>query len=475
MMRSLFSGVSGLQNHQTRMDVVGNNISNINTTGFKKGRVNFQDMLYQQLAGAARPTEDVGGVNPKEVGLGMSIASIDTIHTQGSLQSTGVGTDLAITGNGFFILKEGANAYYTRAGAFSADEQGNLVNPSNGWFVQGWMAQEVGGTMVLDVSRDTENIMIPTGGKDPARATTTVNFGCNLDKRMPYIPAEGANELDVANGTWTTSIKIYDSFGEEHTLRAQMTRILDTPNDWNVLLAVDPEADEEPGANALAVAAGLGEGGTAAGGATNFTVTFNNDGTLLSVTDAAGNAIGGPDAAGNLLMPVAFNVITAAAGEDGAPVRQEFEMNLGTIGGFTNSMTQFAEKSSTKAFTQDGYTMGYLENFKIDQSGTITGVYTNGTNRTLGQIALASFSNQGGLEKAGETAFVVSSNSGTANIGPSGIAGKGKIIAGTLEMSNVDMAAEFVDMIVTQRGFQANSRTIQTADQLLQELLQLKR
>jgi flagellar hook protein FlgE len=368
-------------------------------------------------------------------------------------------------------LQEGTNAYYTRAGAFSTDEDGSLVNPSNGWFVQGWMAQEVDGTMVLDVSRGTENIVIPVGGKDPARATTTVDFSCNLDKRMPYIPAEGANELDIAAGTWTTSIQIYDSFGEAHTLRAEITRILDTPNDWNVQLSVDPEGD----ADAIAVAAGLGEGGTAAGGPANFTVTFSNGGTLLSVTDAAGNVIGGPDAEGNLLMPTAFNVINAAAGADGAPIRQEFSLNLGRIGGFTNSMTQFAEKSSTKAFTQDGYTMGYLENFKIDSSGSITGVYTNGTNRTLGQIALATFSNQGGLEKAGETAFVVSNNSGDANIGPSGIAGKGKIQSGTLEMSNVDMAAEFVDMIVTQRGFQANSRTIQTADQLLQELLQLKR
>jgi flagellar hook protein FlgE len=469
MMRSLFSGVSGLQNHQTRMDVVGNNISNINTTGFKKGRVNFQDMLYQQLAGAARPTEDVGGVNPKEVGLGMSVASIDTIHTQGSLQSTGVGTDLAITGNGFFILKEGTNSYFTRAGAFSTDEQGNLVNPSNGWFVQGWMAQEIGGTMVLDVSRDTENLVIPTGGKDPARATTMVNFACNIDKRMPYIQ-EGANELEIAEGTWTTSIKTYDSFGEEHTLRAEITRVLDTPNTWNVQLAVDPEGD----ADAIAVAAGLGEGGTAAGGPSNFTVTFDNNGRLLSAADAVGNEIGGADATGNLLMPMAYTVLTAEPGEDGAPVRQEFSLNLGGIGSFTNSITQFAEKSSTKAVTQDGYTMGYLENFKIDSSGIITGVYTNGTNRTLGQVALATFANQGGLEKAGETAFVVSNNSGTANIGPSGIAGKGKIIAGTLEMSNVDMAAEFVDMIVTQRGFQANWRTIQTSDQMLQELLQLK-
>jgi flagellar hook protein FlgE len=174
-------------------------------------------------------------------------------------------------------------------------------------------------------------------------------------------------------------------------------------------------------------------------------------------------------------MNVAYDVQSATPGDDGALVRQEFELNLGTIGGFINSITQYAEQSSSKAIIQDGYTMGYLDNFKIDQSGVITGVYSNGTNRTLGQVALASFANQGGLEKNGENTYVVSNNSGMANIGPSGIAGKGKIIAGALEMSNVDMAEQFTDMIVTQRGFQANSRTIQTADQLLQELLTLKR
>jgi flagellar hook protein FlgE len=138
-------------------------------------------------------------------------------------------------------------------------------------------------------------------------------------------------------------------------------------------------------------------------------------------------------------------------------------------------MTQYAEASSTKMVSQDGRTMGYLDNFKIDASGIITGVFTNGSSRTLGQVAIATFTNQGGLEKAGDSTFRVSNNSGDANIGPSGIAGKGTIVAGALEMSNVDMAEQFVDMIVTQRGFQANSRTIQTADQLLQELLTLKR
>ena len=143
MMRSLYAGVSGMQNHQTRLDVVGNNISNVNTTGFKRGRVNFQDMISQQMSGAAKPTEEIGGVNPKEVGLGMTVASIDTIFNQGNLQTTGVSTDIAIQGNGFFVLKNGEETFYTRAGTFGVDKDGTLVNPGNGLRVQGWMAQEL--------------------------------------------------------------------------------------------------------------------------------------------------------------------------------------------------------------------------------------------------------------------------------------------------------------------------------------------
>ncbi|GHT73091.1 flagellar hook protein FlgE [Spirochaetia bacterium] len=465
-MRSLFSGVSGLQNHQTRMDVVGNNISNINTTAFKRGRVSFQDMLYQQSAAAARPTEDVGGVNPKEIGLGMSIASIDTIHTQGSLQTTGVQSDLAISGTGFFILNEGANAYYTRAGAFSLDRDGLLVNPANGMKVQGWMAQEINGVPVMDTSRETEDLIVPIGSKDAARATTQVEFACNLDKRTPFI-GEGAGQAEITAGTWGTEIKVYDSFGIDHTLRMELSRVPGETNVWNAAVVVDPENADPTNA-----AVGLGADAPAPGDGNTFTINFSNLGTLAAVTDAAGNA--SPET-GAVIMRVAFDVQDAEAGADGAPIRQEFELNLGTVGGLVNSITNYAEKSTTKAFTQDGYTMGYLENYKIDQTGTITGVYSNGTNRTLGQIALASFPNQGGLEKAGDNTYVVSNNSGNANVGVTNTQGRGKIISGTLEMSNVDMAEQFVDMIVTQRGFQANTRTIQTADQLLQELLQLKR
>jgi len=465
-MRSLFSGVSGLQNHQTRMDVIGNNISNINTTGFKRNRVNFQDMLYQQLQGAARPTEDLGGVNPQEVGLGMSVASIDTIHIQGALQMTGVQTDLAINGNGFFVLDNAGTQLFTRDGAFSLDSEGILVNPANGMKVMGWMARDLEGYNVIDVSSPVEQLEIPVGGKDPAKATTRVNFACNLDKRIPEL-SENPTGDEVLRATWSTSVIIYDSFGDQHNMQVQFTRVPGTANSWNASVTVNPQ-NEIPTNTSI----GFGDEAPAAGGPSTFVVNFSNDGTLLSAEDGAGNMSG---ASGYVQMNVAFDVQTATANEDGTPVRQEFVLNLGQVGGFTNSITQYAESSSTKVVEQDGRTMGYLENFRIDQSGVITGIYSNGSTRSIGQVALASFPNQGGLEKAGDNTFRVSNNSGLANIGPSGIAGKGKIIAGTLEMSNVDMADQFVDMIVTQRGFQANSKTIQTADQLLQELLTLKR
>jgi flagellar hook protein FlgE len=328
------------------------------------------------------------------------------------------------------------------------------------------MAQDVDGRQFLDVSRDVEDIVIPVGSKDPARATTQINFACNLDKRIPQVP-ENPTPGQIMAGTWRTAINVYDSFGDTHQMQVEFTRVPGTNNSWNATVVVDPQSD--PPTNA---AIGLGEDAPAVGGPNVFTVNFDNNGLLLSAADGAGNESGGE---GQIIMNVAYDVLGTTPGDDGAPVRQLFTLNLGEVGGYTRAITQYAETSSSKAVEQDGYTMGYLDNFKIDQNGIITGVFSNGTNRTLGQVALASFANQGGLEKAGENTFVQSTNSGLANIGPARVAGKGKIIAGTLEMSNVDLADQFVDMIVTQRGFQANSRTIQTADQLLQELLTLKR
>ena len=399
MMRSLYAGVAGLQNHQVRMDVIGNNIANVNTIGFKKGRVNFQDMLSQSLQGAARPTDELGGVNPKQVGLGMTVAAIDTIHTQGSLQSTGVSTDVALQGSGFFILKNGEKEFYTRAGAFGIDESGTLVNPANGMKVQGWMAEEVDGQVFVNVASDPGDITIPVGGKDPAAATSEVMLACNLDKRMIEIP-EGAGGAQIQEGTWSIDKTIYDSFGNKHTMSIDFTKLPGEANRWRGQVFIDRGADVDT-ETILEVGDENNENNV-------FIMEFSNLGLLLSVEDEQGDTLN----EGIIQIPVSFNVPEASIPEGEEAVRQTFSLTLGEVGSAVNTVTQFAEKSSTKAFKQNGYSMGYLENFKIDQSGFITGVYSNGTNRTIGQIALASFINPGGLEKAGDTTFVQTNNSG---------------------------------------------------------------
>ena len=463
MMRSLYSGVSGLQNHQTRMDVIGNNISNVNTTGFKRGRVNFQDMISQQIAGAAKPTEELGGVNPKDVGLGMTIATIEQVFTQGNLQTTGVSTDVAIQGNGFFILKNGDESFYTRNGAFGIDKDGTLVNPSNGMRVQGWMANEINGEMIVTTAATPTDLIIPVGSKDPAKATENVKFACNLNKNTPEI-LEGASAADIQKGTWNTEQEIFDSFGNKHLLSVSFRRVVGNPNQWEATVNVDVN-----NADYTQTRIGLG---TTDGVANTFLVNFDNYGQLLSVTDSAGNLT--PES-GEIVLQASYTVPEANTDENGNPYRQTFNINLGTIGSMKNTITQSASISTTKAYSQDGYTLGYLDNFKIDSSGTITGVYSNGTNRVIGQIAMASFTNDRGLEKAGDSTYVESNNSGQAMIGESGVQGKGKLLSGALEMSNVDLSEQMTDMIVTQRGLQSNAKTIQTADTLLETVLGLKR
>ena len=471
MMRSLYSGVSGLQNHQIRMDVIGNNIANVNTTGFKRGRVNFQDMISQQLSGAAKPTEEKGGVNPKEVGLGMTVAAIDTVFTQGNLQSTGISTDVAIQGNGFFIEKNGEKSYYTRAGAFSLDQNGTLVNPANGMRVQGWMARELNGEMIVQTAATPTDLTIPVGSKDPAKATQNINFACNLNKNTPVVP-ENATEAERAKGTWNTEFKIYDSFGNEHLLTVSFVRDRDTVNEWVATVNVDPDTEtlDEDGNPQNVTSTLVGFDATAGQGNT-FRVRFDNNGTLERVTDVSGQE---SNESGEIILQASY-IVPESNDVDGNPYRQTMNINLGTIGSMINTVTQSASASSTKAFYQDGYALGYLENFKIDSTGTITGVYSNGTNRTIGQLAMATFANQNGLEKAGDNTYVKSNNSGEAKINASGIAGAGSLLAGALEMSNVDLTEQFTDMIVTQRGFQSNAKTIQTADTLLETVLSLKR
>jgi len=461
MMRSLYSGVSGLQNHQVRMDVLGHNISNVNTYGFKKSRVSFQDILSQTIAGAAAPTAQKGGVNPKQVGLGMTIASIDKIFTQGSLQTTGLNTDVAIQGDGFFILQRGEETYYTRAGGFGLDKNGTLINPANGMRVQGWMAVEAGGEYIINNTAGLEDIVIPVGAKDPARQTEMVRYRSNLDSETPLLPVDReATPGEILKGTVSTNIDAYDSLGNVHAMTLDFIRVQDEDNTWRVSARVEG-ADE---ATVSFDVAGANVNNT-----NEIIMRFDNSGAPVSVEDRPPTPGAPVDVVneGNLAP-----TLTMTFPQDG--ITQTITLDFGTAGGY-EGITQFASPSSTRAYEQDGYGLGYLQSFTIDSAGVITGVFTNGKRAPIGQIAMAIFANPQGLIAEGDNNFRETNNSGLANVGAAETGGRGKITAGTLEMSNVDLAEQFTDMIVTQRGFQANSRSITTSDQMLQELLTLKR
>ena len=409
MMRSMFSAVSGLRNHQIRMDVIGNNIANVNTVGFKSGRVNFQELFNQTLRGASATRDDRGGTNPQQIGLGMTVSSIDTLHTQGNLQVTGKMTDLAIEGNGFFILGRGSGHLYTRAGNFDKDALGYLVNPDNGLRLQGWMATDG----VLPTSRDERNlqdIRIPVGSTVPAAATTSVVYGRNLS-------------ADVPNGTtYESPIKVFDSQGRLHTVVVTFTKTATNEWTWEAQWEGDPPNPPE----------GTG------------VITFNPDGSFASVTSDQ----------------ITFNPV----GVDPISVTVDF-----------SRVTQFSGDTTISAIERDGYMSGTLEDFTIDANGVITGTYSNGLTRTIAQVALCSFVNPAGLLKLGQNLYQESNNSGMPEVGELGRGGRGTVAPSNLEMSNVDLAKEFTEMIVTQRGFQANSRVITTTDEMLQELVNLKR
>ncbi|EKR92121.1 flagellar hook-basal body protein [Leptospira santarosai str. CBC379] len=464
MMRSLYSGVSGLKNHQVRMDVIGNNISNVNTHGFKTERVTFQDMISQELRGASEPKENIGGVNPQQVGLGSLIAAIDKIMTQGSLQTTGKYTDVAMSGEGFFIVKDGDKQFYTRAGAFNLDKNGYYVNPANGLKVQGWNSRlDEKGNKFINSSASIEDIIIPVYSKEPAKATTQIDFKSNLNSSAPSVPPDATQEEITAmindpdpkmRRGHVTTIKTFDDQGIQREFKMEFYKVRD--NTWKARLSMTDATQLS------ADVSGTGGQNTQLPENTELEFGFTPDGKLVYVSDGVDSMN-----SGKLNAKVSFRIA-------GNPAVQSFDLNLGEAG-MVDGITQFSSDFTTKAVKQDGYTMGYLESFSIDNSGTITGVFSNGVRQPLARIATAVFNNPAGLDKAGDTMFAYSMNSGEPNIGEAGVQGRGKINAGLLEMSNVDLSDQFTDMIVTQRGFQANSRTITTSDQMIQEVLGLKR
>ena len=410
MLRSMYAGVSGLRSHQTMMDVIGNNIANVNTTGFKSSSVTFQDTLSQMIGGAGAPQDATGGTNPAQIGLGVRLAAISTNFSQGASQLTGRTTDLAIQGDGMFMAKNASETLFTRQGALNFDTTGRLVT-AQGAVVQGWMADIQG---AINSNTPVTDLRLPVGQLLQPTQTSQMSVGGNL-------PAS-AEDGDVI----TSAINIYDTQGREVSVTLTFTK--NGADTWDV------EATTPESTGPL------------------YTGTMTFDPSTGQPTNPA---------------PLVLNT-SATPGEWVGPV----EIDLGTA---PDGLQQFSGNNSVSFVDQDGSGVGFLRSFSISPSGVLNGVFSNGQTRAVGQIAIASFNNPQGLEKAGESMYRVSVNSGTPQIGTAGEGGRGSVAGGMLEMSNVDLAQEFTNLIVAQRGFQANSRIITASDELLQDLVNLKR
>ncbi len=649
MMASLFSGVSGLKNHQVKLNVIGNNIANINTIGFKASRVNFQEALVQTTKGAGRPSAISGGTNPVQLGLGMQVASIDTLFQQGGLETTGQITDLAIQGSGFFVLGDGNdNRFYTRAGAFGFDSNSNLVDPSSGLYVMGKMADSSGSISSLAT---TSRISIPFGQQDPARGTTSITLANNLnasatDSVASLISAGSSNVNAVSGiadngvgGTHTISIAGAQAL-QASTTGTNLPGIVITPstvlgagglgvtdfsgftitvdysrtetvagltasstvsdmidainlidgvtaeitggeiqitrdkagdpaqyafstspatagNVINVIFgeAVGDSFVSQGGAASTFVAVdtfvptkgsvpagppptmdlvtdevtglvigltGVGGGGievtTFAGGLTGTTpgneliveTADTTHSTSIAVYDSQGgkhtvtmeffkSAIDNrweweASTLGNESVTIgstgyisfnpdgSLNTFAYNGGAQGVSIDPNngaelmtVAIDAGTVGGF-DGLTGFSSSNHTASIIgQDGYGLGSLEKIAIDQTGNISGIFSNGVTRILAQIVMADFNNQAGLMKVGGSMYQPSANSGEAVEGVAGETVAGLMSSGALESSSVDIAQEFTNMITAQRGYQANARIITTSDQMLEELVNIKR
>ncbi|ORU00398.1 Flagellar hook protein FlgE [Anaerovibrio sp. JC8] len=466
MMRSLFSGVSGLKNHQTRMDVIGNNISNVNTTGFKSSRVNFEDSLSQTLTAASQASGTTGGTNPKQIGLGMKISAIDVNFKDGSVQSTGINTDLCLSGNALFVVKQGNQTFYTRNGAFNFDAEGNLVN-AEGLYVQGYMNASATEHNSINTNGATSSIQIRAGKTMPSSSTQIANYINNLNASAATIKSVTATDSNgqavtppdpctvdgtniaaavltmsdgttqtVTTGTYkignsiplSTTVKVYDSLGSAHVVPITVEKT--AANEWMAKLAKGTITEEDGSLTTLTMA--------------DATIKFKDSGAYES-----GSAV--------------LN-LTYSQGNGAAPQKVNITFD---------KLTQYANSSTINA-EADGYASGTLDTVTIDESGTVVGTYTNGVLRKEAQIAVAQFTNAPGLTKKGNSLYVESNNSGTPNIGTAASFGA-TITASALEMSNVDVAEEFSNMIITQRGFQSNSKIITVSDEMLENLINMKR
>lgn len=405
MLRSMFTAISSLNSHQFFMDVVADNLANANTTAYKSSRVTFQTQFAETLSAGAAPSEELGGVNPTQIGLGNRLVAISPSFSQGMLQATGRHTDLAVQGDGMFIYSNGATNFYSRDGSLNIDSEGYLVNESNGYHLQGWTAVTSGSTASIDTAQAIGDIQLPLN-TSLARSTTQAMIGGNLDSTT------------TIGNTYEATLGVYDSLGVLQSITLELTRASNTTWDW------------------------AATSGSASG---SGTITFDTEGQYQS-------------GAGSVTVP----------GSGGA-ANTVFALNF-------DNVSQLAMDSDAAITDQDGLAAGGFTSFHVASStGEIYGLYSNGMQQLLGQVALVDFVNPSGLIRVAENMYEVGLNSGDPVIGAPGAGGRGSVVGGYLEASNVDLAQEFTNMILAQRGFQASSRVITTSDEMLQELVNIKR
>lgn len=422
---TLSTGVTGLGVNGVSLAVAGDNLANLNTVGFKGSRAQFQDLIIRDVAGASRSSQ---------LGLGAFLGGVSTQFTQGSITTTGRSADLAVDGSGFFVVSSDEGTFYTRSGGFTVDTEGKLTT-LGGFGLQGYTADDEGnlGSSIGDLYLGPDSLA-------PA-ATENVVLNANLESESDLVTGWGGtipttHELAADEATYTTSMTVYDSLGQSHEVIVYFQHT--AANTWEYYATVDAG---ETGGNTGDVE--VAEWGT---------LSFDTDGSLLAITPTASNPINFTGAAAQTLaFDLGDPAVTDAEGE----------------------LTQYASSSTVTGLDQDGYGAGDLIDWQIDADGVIRGVYSNGHEQVLGQVALALFISADGLSRVGDNLWMASEHAGAPLIGAAQSGGRGSVYQYALESSNVDIETEFVNMITAQRGYQASARVIATTDQMLQELVNI--
>ncbi|MGA3033128.1 MAG: flagellar hook protein FlgE [Terracidiphilus sp.] len=433
-MASFFIPLTGLESDSTALNTIANDLSNMNTTGFKAQTTDFSDLFYQQIG-------STGAGDPIQVGAGVQVASNEISFTQGSINSTGNSTDVALNGSGFFVLNNGGNFEYSRAGNFSLNANGNLVS-SNGLNIMGYPA--VNG--VVNTNAPLTAINIPVGTVQDPAATTTMSMTANLDSAT------------AAGTQFPAQLTVYDSLGEPHVATVTYTPTANA-NVWDYSVSL-PAADYSTAGN------------NAVPAATTGTMQFDANGNLTTVTPTGGAAETVGTAAGDV-SSIALNFNPAATNllADGA-TGLSINWNLLSASG-TPTISQVDTASAVSATSQNGYTSGQYQSFAIGSDGTVTVSYSNGQQQNVGQLALANVSNLQGLSLLGDGDYVTTRASGTAVVGTSGAAGLGTVQDDALEASNVNISTEFSDLIIAQRAFEANAKSVTTFDTVTQDTINM--